>query len=205
MARSQHYTQSRSDLFIQTTTRHYPNYLLSAISDLYDPETHNFSTKTRTELQSEITDLGLDVLQFHEGLSKYGKQWDSLRHSAYGSSPEFMQMEIQKNSYPLIHPGKKKTMFSTKMTKEQLSGIAERCKLDLGCLAVMAQTFGAKQMFDNILKDGKGTIPRPVVYEMITKEIENFNKFIEIERLILTLKTTELFIWDESIHEIQYV
>lgn len=205
MARTQQVRQQHNELlFVKISTRQYPDYLTLAITDLYDQARHSYSIQTRTELQSAITDLGLDALHFHNELNLYRKLWDNLRLSKYGSSLEFMQMELIKKPYPFMHTGKKKSMYCTKLTKEQLSEIAEGVKIDLGYIAAMAQTFGAKQMFDNNQTAGKGTITRPIVYEMLTKEIENFNKFIQLERLHLTIKTTEFYDWDEKTRVISY-
>lgn len=193
MARSQQGIQQRNEsLLIKATTRQYPDYLPPAISDLYDQA--RYDIESRTGLQSVITDLGKDELHFNNELQSYRKLWDKLRHSKYGSSNEFMQMELIKKPYPFVHHGRSKTMYLSKITKEHLSEIAEGVKIDLGCIVAMAQTYGAKKMFDI----NQGTINRPVVYEMITKEIENFEKFINLERLLLTLKTAVTYDWIET-------
>jgi len=188
--------------FVHTSNRSSPDYLVWANIDLFNLSCHNdknpLKCTTRTELQVEAVDYGLDELNCHKGLHSYRRLWDTLRKSKKGTSPEFMQRELRKTSYHFFHSGSKKTIYSTKLAKEMITEIAAGTRMDLGSITSMAETFGYKKFYD-IFIELKQQIIRPIVYEKIIKEIEEFDKFIRAEQINVLLNMADDIDIDDTI------
>lgn len=185
------------------TTRKYPGYLIDILKDLKDlPEYDNVG---KTEREADLTELGLDCLRFSESLLRYKTLWNEMRHSKIGSSLEFRQRSREYTDYFFIHPNKQKGKINcTKDIKSQLSEIAEDVMLYLGDVGCIALTLGAKQKCDET--GGKAKMTRPVIYDEMVEELENFYKFIERQIVILKLNFSDILgVWEESdLGEIDY-